>query len=148
MEWITEGLQDLRRVIAEKGISSIAVPPLGCGAGGLNWPEVRAAIVEALGDLEAVNVVVYEPTPHYQNVTKRRGVQKLTPARAMVAELVRSYSVLGIECSVLEIQKMAWFLERNIVRLALPEPSRPPFHCQQVRAVRRPPPALARRPRR
>ncbi len=122
MEWITKGLEDLRRVIRERGISSIAVPPLGCGAGGLNWPDVRAAIVEALGDLKAVNVVVYEPTSQYQNVTKRRGLQKLTPARAMVAELVRSYSVLGIECSVLEIQKMAWFLERSIEKLDLPNP--------------------------
>lgn len=122
MEWIAEGLEDLRRVIRERGIRSIAVPPLGCGAGGLGWSLVRAAIVDALGDFDQVDVVVYEPTPHYQNVTKRRGVQKLTPARAMVAELVRSYSVLGIECSVLEIQKMAWFLERSIESEGLSNP--------------------------
>jgi hypothetical protein len=39
---------------------------------------------------------------------------KLTPATAMLAELVRRYWVLGMECSLLEIQKLAWFLERAI----------------------------------
>lgn len=38
----------------------------------------------------------------------------LTPATAMLAELVRRYWVLGMECSLLEIQKLAWFLERAI----------------------------------
>lgn len=41
----------------------------------------------------------------------------LTPASAMLAELVRRYWVLGMECSLLEIQKLAWFLERAIERL-------------------------------
>jgi hypothetical protein len=41
----------------------------------------------------------------------------LTPASAMLAELVRHYWVLGMECSLLEIQKLAWFLERAIERL-------------------------------
>ena len=40
----------------------------------------------------------------------------LTPATAMLAELVRRYWVLGMECSLLEIQKLAWFLERAIER--------------------------------
>lgn len=39
---------------------------------------------------------------------------KLTPATAMIAELVRLYWVLGMECSLLEIQKLAWFLDRAI----------------------------------
>lgn len=41
---------------------------------------------------------------------------ELTPATAMLAELVRRYWVLGMECSLLEIQKLAWFLERVIER--------------------------------
>lgn len=122
IEWIEEGLVDLRRVILEKGIRSIAVPPLGCGQGGLRWQNVRGLIERKLGDLEGVEVVIYEPTRRYQNVAKRSGVEKLTPARALVAELVRRYSILGIECSMLEIQKLAWFLERDIVELGLSNP--------------------------
>jgi len=122
IEWIEDGLEDLRRVVEEKGIRSIAVPPLGCGHGGRSWSEVRPLIEKALGDLPEVDVVVYEPTPRYQNVAKRTGVQKLTPARALIAELVRRYWILGIECSMLEIQKLAWFLEREIEASGLKNP--------------------------
>jgi hypothetical protein len=66
--------------------------------------------------------MVYEPTGQYQNVVKRSGVEKLTPARALIAELVRRYWVLGIECSLLEIQKLAYFLERGIEKLGLENP--------------------------
>lgn len=113
MEWIIDGLQDLRRFIVENRIKSIAIPPLGAGNGGLEWLAVREQIVKALGDLDN-EIIVFEPTQKYQNVAKRTGVEKLTPARALIAELVRRYWVLGMECSILEIQKLAWFLERAI----------------------------------
>ncbi len=122
MEWIESGLKDLKRVIAEKKIRSIAIPPLGSGNGGLKWPDVRPKIEAALGALNDVSVIVYEPTDQYQNVSKRAGVEKLTPARALVAELVRRYWILGIECSLLEIQKLAYFLERSIEKLELENP--------------------------
>jgi O-acetyl-ADP-ribose deacetylase (regulator of RNase III) len=115
MEWVVEGLQDLRRFLVEKQVKSIAIPPLGAGNGGLEWAEVRKQIVSVLGDLDA-EILVFEPVSKYQNVAKRDGMEKLTPARALIAELVRRYWVLGIECSLLEIQKLAWFLERSIER--------------------------------
>jgi O-acetyl-ADP-ribose deacetylase (regulator of RNase III) len=121
-EWIQSGLQDLRKVIVEKKIGSIALPPLGCGNGGLEWREIRPAIEKALADLPDVDIIVFEPTREYQNVAKRSGVEKLTPARALIAELVRRYWILGLECSLLEIQKLAWFLEREIEILELPNP--------------------------
>lgn len=112
--WIAEGLHDLQRVIIDNNIRSIAVPPLGTGNGGLEWPVVRSRIEEALGALPDVEVIVYEPTVKYQNVAKREGVRNLTPARALVAELIRRYWVLGIECTVLEVHKLAYFLRRNL----------------------------------
>lgn len=63
MEWIERGLVDLARVIREKEIRSVALPPLGCGNGGLEWPEVRERIESALGHLEGVDILAYEPTP-------------------------------------------------------------------------------------
>ncbi len=122
MEWIEAGLEDLKRVILERGIRSIAIPPLGSGNGGLKWEEVRPKIESALAALSDVSVIVYEPTDQYQNVAKRFGVENLTPARALVAELVRRYWILGIECSLLEIQKLAYFLERSIERFGLNNP--------------------------
>jgi O-acetyl-ADP-ribose deacetylase (regulator of RNase III) len=118
MEWITEGLQDLRRFLLENKVKSVAIPPLGAGNGGLDWTQVRPQIEAALSGLDT-EIIVFEPTPKYQNVAKRTGVKKLTPARALIAELVRRYWVLGMECSLLEIQKLAWFLERNIERAGL-----------------------------
>lgn len=115
MTWIEEGLQDLRHFLIEHHVKSIAIPPLGAGNGGLEWSDVRERINTVLGDLDT-EILVFEPTLQYQNVAKRTGVEKLTPARALIAELVRRYWVLGMECSLLEIQKLAWFLERAIER--------------------------------
>lgn len=117
LEWIKEGLVDLKRVIRQLGIRSIALPPLGAGNGKLNWRDVRPQIEQILGELSDVNITVFEPVERYQNVSKRRGVEKLTPARAVVAELIRTYSVMGFECTMLEVQKLAWFAERWLVRL-------------------------------
>ena len=122
LEWIDEGLKDLRAMIREKGIRSIAIPPLGSGNGGLEWLDVRPRIEAALGDVADVEVVVYEPTSKYQNVAKGRGVEKLTPARAMIAEMIRRYSLLGLECSILEVQKLAWMLSRVMERCDLRDP--------------------------
>jgi O-acetyl-ADP-ribose deacetylase (regulator of RNase III) len=60
LEWVAAGLQDLRRVLLAEGIASVALPKLGCGLGGLDWNTVRPLIEQALGDLEGVDVVVYE----------------------------------------------------------------------------------------
>jgi O-acetyl-ADP-ribose deacetylase (regulator of RNase III) len=122
LEWVRQGLQDLKRVVPEHGIRSIALPPLGCGNGGLEWSQVRREIEAALGDLENVEITVFEPTAEYVNAPKRHGAEELTPARALIAEMVRRYSVLGIECTNLEVQKLAWFLQRAIARSGLSDP--------------------------
>src|SRR5260370_5245164 len=122
IEGIRDGLVDLRRFIEEHKIRSVALPQLGSGNGGIDWREVRPLIVEALEPLQDVTTIVYEPTKQYQNVQKREGVERLTPARALLAELVRRYWVLGIECTMLEVQKLAYFLERQINVRGLPNP--------------------------
>jgi O-acetyl-ADP-ribose deacetylase (regulator of RNase III) len=60
LEWVESGLHDLRRVLLAEGIRSVALPKLGCGLGGLDWDAVRPLIESILGDLEGVEVVVYE----------------------------------------------------------------------------------------
>ena len=47
-EHIESGLLALREVIQRLRIQSIALPPLGCGLGGLEWSEVRPRIERAL----------------------------------------------------------------------------------------------------
>jgi O-acetyl-ADP-ribose deacetylase (regulator of RNase III) len=122
LEWIESGLAALSSEITTRSIKSIAIPPLGSGNGGLNWSDVHARIARWLGHLEDVEVFVFEPTAQYQSVAKRAGVSRLTPARALIAELVRRYSLAGIPCTLLESQKLAWFLEREIEASGLANP--------------------------
>lgn len=131
LEWIEQGLRSLHSVITENEIHSIAIPPLGCGNGGLNWTVVKPLIEASLSSLDDVEVLIYEPTRQYQNVSKRQGVERLTPARALVADLIRRYWVLGIECTILEVQKLAWFLERSIDQLQLPDPLKLQFDADK-----------------
>lgn len=62
IEWIVSGLRNLVDVVEEIGVDSIAIPPLGCGLGGLNWHQVRGEI-KAVHDhyWENMRVVIYEP---------------------------------------------------------------------------------------
>lgn len=60
LEWVVAGLEDLKEVIREKGIRSIALPALGCGNGGLDWRVVRPVVEMSLAELVDVEVVVYE----------------------------------------------------------------------------------------
>lgn len=129
--WVRDGLADLRRAIQELDIRSVALPPLGCGQGDLVWNDVRPLIEQALGDLPGVDVLAFEPTDAYHTPRKRSGTEKLTPARALVAEAVRRYSVLGIECSYLEVQKLAYFIERCVQALGLKDPLRMAFKADR-----------------
>lgn len=122
LDWIKDGLKDLKRFILENNIRSIALPPLGSGNGKLDWQVVRPLIEQVLGSLEGVEVTVYEPTKQYQNVAKRDGVQKLTASRALIAELVRRYGVLGFECTILEVQKLVYLLQRRLIYLKIENP--------------------------
>ncbi len=114
IEWIIDGLKDLRAFIERENIKSIAIPPLGAGNGKLEWASVREAIERELKSLDGVQVIVYQPTAQYHNVAKTSGVERLTPARALVVELIRKYSILGLDCTILEVHKLSYFLERSI----------------------------------
>lgn len=61
IEYIEQGLQELVRELPNYPITSLALPALGCGLGGLNWAEVRPLIVHYLGNLTEVEVMVYAP---------------------------------------------------------------------------------------
>jgi O-acetyl-ADP-ribose deacetylase (regulator of RNase III) len=58
---IERGLANLVAKVRELNIRSIALPPLGCGNGGLDWNMVRPRIEEAFAELPDVRVLLYEP---------------------------------------------------------------------------------------
>jgi len=77
IEDIEAGLAALRDEVERRAISSIAVPALGAGLGGLAWGVVRKRIEGALGDLPNTRVTVFEPSgaPQPTRLGLRRGVR-------------------------------------------------------------------------
>ena len=61
IEWIADGLKDLRQFILSSDISSIAIPALGVGLGGLQWSSVKELIRVELEGLNHVEIIVFEP---------------------------------------------------------------------------------------
>jgi O-acetyl-ADP-ribose deacetylase (regulator of RNase III) len=118
---IKTGLADLRRVIRDRDIRSIAIPPLGCGNGGLDWQDVRPLISEALDDLEGVHVVVFPPegAPPAESMKVRTERPSMTASRAALLALVGRYvrlshleaSTATEGASLLEIQKLMYFIQ-------------------------------------
>ena len=49
---IEAGLDDLVRILNERQVKSVAIPPLGCGLGGLEWEDVRPRIETTLERLD------------------------------------------------------------------------------------------------
>ena len=115
MEDIEAGLAALVENIRRLRIDSIALPPLGCGHGGLDWNRVFPLIEQALGDLVDVDVIVYEPAgaPAPEEMKDRTERPKMTIGRAAVLGLMNRYQVpgYGYLMSLLEVQKLAYFLQ-------------------------------------
>lgn len=112
MEDIESGLKALVQEIRERGIRSIAIPPLGSGLGGLNWADVRPRIIKALGDLNDLQVIVFEPNSA-PVATKSREVPKMTAGRAALVVLMHRYlaGLMDPFVTLIEVQKLMYFMQ-------------------------------------
>lgn len=110
---IQAGLEDLVQVVKRLGIQSIAVPPLGCGHGGLNWADVQPLIVEAFQELPDVLVLIYQPSgaPAPEKIVNRTKRPAMTLSRATVLRVLSQYRVLGNPLTLLEVHKLLYFLQ-------------------------------------
>lgn len=61
LSWIADGLRYLADHLVEWDIASIAVPPLGCGEGGLDWKDVFPLLTRVLDGVPA-RIDLYEPS--------------------------------------------------------------------------------------
>ena len=113
LESIREGLKDLVAQVKRLRIRSIAVPPLGCGNGGLEWSEVRPLIEGAFAELPDVEVRLFEPSgapdPKSMEVKTRR--PRMTAGRAAILKVLATYRALEYGLSRIEVQKLAYFLQ-------------------------------------
>jgi O-acetyl-ADP-ribose deacetylase (regulator of RNase III) len=113
LEDIESGLRDLIDVVRREGIDSIAVPPLGCGSGGLDWDEVRPRVEAALAALPDVRILLYEPAGAPAADAMRVATQRpsMTPARAALIGLLENYALPEYRLTMLEVQKLVYFLQ-------------------------------------
>jgi O-acetyl-ADP-ribose deacetylase (regulator of RNase III) len=115
MEDIESGLKALEQELRERNIRSVAIPPLGSGLGGLDWPEVRARIEARLANLPNVKVTIYEPSgaPPAEAMVRNREVPNMTPARASLVELIHHYlgGLLDPFVTLLEVHKLMYFMQ-------------------------------------
>ncbi len=114
---IREGLKSLVETVISMGITSIAIPPLGCGNGGLSWAEVRPLIESAFAGLSSVEVNLYEPAGAPAAMSMPVGTKKpnLTFNRALVLKLWMAYCNLDFdtELNQLVVQKLCYFLQNT-----------------------------------
>ena len=113
--FIEQGLVDLVKVIEEKEIKSIAVPPLGCGNGGLRWDKVKDLLEKYLGNLDA-DVQIFEPNDAVKEILQNETIIKkvtLTPARAMLLYALFKYERMGERASLFAANKLAYFLQKS-----------------------------------
>lgn len=112
IEDIEAGLEDLIKVVQEQDIRSIALPPLGCGLGGLRWDEVRPLIEEAFHALPSVDVLLFAPgqaVPAEERVVNTPK-PAMTAWRAALIKIVDAYRALGSDATHIEAQKLLYFL--------------------------------------
>ncbi|MBF0553615.1 MAG: macro domain-containing protein [Nitrospirae bacterium] len=116
-EFIEEGLIALRDNYSTWGISSIAIPPLGSGLGGLRWDRVRRLIQKYLGDIP-INIEVYEPLQNNDRISgnnpyRDKDKVKITAALIYTGEMIRiarnAFPIDNIKIGRLLLQKIAFF---------------------------------------
>ena len=114
---IEAGLVDLMGVIQARNISTIAVPPLGCGLGGLDWGAVKNLMESTFKKADNVSFIIYEPNgaPPALEMAKSRTVPKMTNGRAALITLMGRYldGLLDPFITLIEIHKLMYFLQES-----------------------------------
>ncbi len=111
---IEAGLSDLVNVIHRERIRSIAVPPLGCGHGGLDWADVEPLIRAKLAALDDVDIRLFPPTatPAAADMSTAGPKPRMTPGRAALVEMIGRYSSMAVEgATPIAVQKLMYFLQ-------------------------------------
>ena len=115
IEDIKSGLTDLISIIQQHQIRSVAIPPLGCGLGGLNWEEVRPLMIETFQSVPEVDVLLFEPigAPQAAAMVKENKVPNMTVGRAALLGLMRHYlaAVMDPTVTLLEVHKLMYFMQ-------------------------------------
>jgi O-acetyl-ADP-ribose deacetylase (regulator of RNase III) len=115
IEDIKDGLTSLVDEINRLKIKSIAIPPLGCGNGGLDWKIVKPLVQNVLDDIADIDVFLFAPhgAPDAQTMPIGTARPNMTSARALFVKLMEQYKGMSYRLTLLEIQKLAYFLQES-----------------------------------
>lgn len=110
---IEQGLDDLIRQVQRLDITSIAVPPLGCGHGGLGWAEVQPLIEKAFKSVPEVKVLLFPPAgaPEAADQPVRTEPPRMTSGRAALIGMMQRYLPFAVDITSIDIQKVMYFLQ-------------------------------------
>ena len=105
MSYVEAGLKQLVKIIENENITSIAIPPLGCGNGGLVWSDVKKLIEETLYPVEkGRDIEIYEPGKNYKAVPTT--VPKVNVSSLVLLKLRMELD----QFDALRLQKACYFL--------------------------------------
>lgn len=113
-EYVEKGLVALAKYLNENNVKSVALPPLGCGNGGLKWEIVKRMIEKHLASVDS-DIFVYQPNDAVKKILQKEETNaktKLTPARAMLLYSLFYYEAVGEYTSLFAANKLAYFLQR------------------------------------
>lgn len=111
-EYIEQGLSTLKEKILQNNIDSIAIPPLGCGNGGLKWEVVKTLIENSLQDISTkVEILIYEPV-YSAKISYERNI-KNAPRLSTSHLLLMNFKLNLTKLSKIRLQKAAYL--NNII---------------------------------
>lgn len=61
LDYISNSVDAMSKVIQEKKITSVALPALGCGLGGLEWKNVKEILINKLNKIDNCRFIIFEP---------------------------------------------------------------------------------------
>ena len=103
IEYIEAGLDELRYLIEKLKIKSIAIPPLGCGNGGLNWDEIRPLIQQKLDTIKNTDIFIHEPSKSFRSIATK--APNLTTSHFVIMQFKPKLT----KFNKIRIQKTAYF---------------------------------------
>lgn len=106
--YIEKGMDELTNFIQAQNIKSVAIPPLGCGNGGLEWKEVQKIIVDkALKfDNNSMDIIVFAPT--LKNIASNQ-ISK-APNLSLSHLILMKYKLALSKFGKIRLQKTAYFM--------------------------------------
>ena len=110
MEYIQEGLKDLLIKLLSYNISSVAMPPLGSGNGGLSWYEVRKEIEREFNSIsQKIDITVYEPSNNIKINVKPKKPPKIYLSSYIIAKIKSKLNNYIEDKRLMRLQKTCYF---------------------------------------